>query len=119
MLWPERSRSRGIFQEVFLVPIGLYRGNLRPATARPMPARSAFGGPAVTLTRQPSSRLQSRRSDPGRPPRPGGARRQTARRLRDQRAIGIKPVGCRRRVRDADRAPGPRGRDSSMSAERI
>jgi hypothetical protein len=29
----------------FCVPIGLYRGNLRPPTARRMPARSALGGP--------------------------------------------------------------------------
>ena len=28
----------------FCVPIGLYRGNFRPATARGMPARSALGG---------------------------------------------------------------------------
>lgn len=30
----------------FCVPIGLYRGKSRPVTARPIPARSAFGGPA-------------------------------------------------------------------------
>ena len=34
MLWPERSRSRGIFQVVFYIPIGLYGGGFRPATAR-------------------------------------------------------------------------------------
>src|SRR6266702_6262484 len=31
----------------FCVPIGLYRGNLRPDTARGMPARSALGGETV------------------------------------------------------------------------
>jgi hypothetical protein len=45
MLWAERSRSRAIFQAIFSIPIGLYEGNFRPATARAVPARSALGGP--------------------------------------------------------------------------
>lgn len=32
----------------FCVPIGLYRGKYRPVTARRIPARSNFGGPAGT-----------------------------------------------------------------------
>ena len=45
MLWAERSRSRGIFQAISCIPIGLYEGNFRNATARRMPARSSLGGP--------------------------------------------------------------------------
>ena len=37
---------RGYSKRFFCVPIGLYRGNLRPATALGIPARSALGGPA-------------------------------------------------------------------------
>src|SRR5712671_2123404 len=35
----------GYSKRFFCVPIGLYRGNWRPPTARRMPARSALGGP--------------------------------------------------------------------------
>src|SRR6267142_3202851 len=60
MLWAERSRSRGIFQVIFYISIGLYEGNFRPATARAVPARSAFGGrssvnPATIIKRSTSA----------------------------------------------------------------
>ena len=94
MLWPERSRSRGIFQGVFCVPIGLYRGILRPATARRMPARSALGG-LQALTPQPSSKLSISPLWPCTGlHNQSGARRQKTRSLRDQRAIGVKSVGA-------------------------
>ena len=95
MLWPERSRSRGIFQEVFLRSNqDFIDGFLRPPTARRMPARSALGG---ALRRQPRRRHQgpdiaawpcptsTTRTAPG---------RQQPRRLRDQGAIGVEPVGA-------------------------
>ena len=60
MLWAERSRSRGIFQVIFCISIGLYEGNFRPPTARAVPARSAFGGrssinPAAIIKRSTSA----------------------------------------------------------------
>ena len=58
MLWAERSRSRGIFQVIFCISIGLYEGNFRPPTARAVPARSAFGGRSSIKDRK-STRLNS------------------------------------------------------------
>ena len=46
MLWPERSRSRGIFQVVFSAPIGLlwrhFSAGHRPRDARQISFRAAF-----------------------------------------------------------------------------
>ena len=72
-LWRERSRSRGIFQVVFCVPIGLYGGNLPNAAARGIPARSSLGGPwsaspAGAINRQTSSLWPSPNSTTNKPP---------------------------------------------------
>ena len=79
-LWRERSRSRGIFQVVFCVPIGLYGGNLPNAAARGIPARSSLGGPwsaspAGAINRQTSSLWPSPNSTTSKPP---GASRRAA-----------------------------------------
>ena len=78
----------------FCVPIGLYQAILWPATALGMPARSALGAAAGV---NPAAIIKPRLSPlwpcPASTTR-AAARRQKAGRLRNQRAIGVQPVGA-------------------------
>ena len=110
MLWPERSRSRGIFQGVFLRSNRTLSGHFA-ARDGPLDARQiGFGRRLQALTLPPPSSPRSRRFGPVRPPRPERRPAPEARRLRDQRAIGIKPVGAAVERRAAGRGHGPRRR---------
>ena len=99
---PDRCYGRnvvvpgGYSKRFFCVPIGLYRGNLRPATARRMPARSALGG-LQALTRPPSSMPRYRRFGPARPPPPARRRAPAA----------ARPAGSARDRRQARRRRHP------------
>ena len=81
MLWPERSRSRVIFQEVFLRSNRTLSGHFTgPDGAPECPPDRPWEAPGASVP-PPSSKLGCRPPGPARPPQPErrqGARRQAA-----------------------------------------
>ncbi len=118
MLCPERSRSGGYSKRFFCVPIGLYRaagGRKRPSGCpRDRPWAAPAGDNPAAVIRASTSPLLA-------PPdlhNQKSIRRQKTRRLRNQRAVGVEPVGAA-----VERGAGivrraPRLSRPSMSAER-